>query len=131
MPGTSAPAGYLVCDGSAVTRDTYPALFAAIGTTWGSGDGDPPPSTCPNLQSRFRWGAGGDQNVGSVGGEEDLVLNTSHMPAHTHSDGTLATTSAGSHVHGNRQYAGGNSGGAEYDIAQAEEELNDIRNPEH
>ena len=130
--GSSAPAGYLVCDGSAVSRDTYAALFAAIGTTWGPGDGS---STfnLPNLQGRFRWGAGGDRSVGNVGGEEEVALNTSHMPVHTHSDGTLATTSggshshsagsyatasAGSHVHGNKQYAGGNSGGAEYDIAK-------------
>ncbi len=35
----SAPGGYLECDGSAVSRSTYEALFDAIGTAWGSGDG--------------------------------------------------------------------------------------------
>ena len=115
--GTSAPAGYLVCNGAAISRDTYAALFAAIGTAWGPGNGS---STfnLPNLQGRFRWGAGGDRSVGNVGGEEEVVLNTAQMPRHSHGDGTLATTSGGSHVHGNKQYAGGNSGGAEYDTAE-------------
>jgi len=35
----SVPAGRLECDGSAVPRSTFAALFAAIGTTWGAGDG--------------------------------------------------------------------------------------------
>ena len=36
---TSIPSGFLECDGSAVSRSTYSALFAVIGTTYGSGDG--------------------------------------------------------------------------------------------
>ena len=38
--GTTIPAGYLLCDGSAISRTTYSALFAAIGTTYGAGDGN-------------------------------------------------------------------------------------------
>ena len=37
--GSTAPDGYLICDGSAVSRTTYSALFAVIGTTYGTGDG--------------------------------------------------------------------------------------------
>jgi microcystin-dependent protein len=37
--GTTVPTGYLLCDGSAVSRTTYANLFSAIGTTYGSGDG--------------------------------------------------------------------------------------------
>lgn len=37
--GSSAPTGFLSCDGSAVSRTTYARLFAAISTTWGVGDG--------------------------------------------------------------------------------------------
>ena len=37
--GSTVPDGYLLCDGSAVSRTTYADLFAVIGTTWGSGDG--------------------------------------------------------------------------------------------
>ena len=50
---TSVPTGWLVCDGSAVSRTvTYSALFAAIGTTWGTGDGS---STfnVPDLEGAF------------------------------------------------------------------------------
>ena len=38
--GSTAPDGYLLCDGSAVSRSTYSALFAVIGTTYGPGDGN-------------------------------------------------------------------------------------------
>ena len=37
--GTTPPDGWLLCDGSAVSRTTYAALFAVIGTTYGAGDG--------------------------------------------------------------------------------------------
>ncbi len=37
--GTSAPTGFLMCDGSAVSRNTYSTLFSVIGTSYGSGDG--------------------------------------------------------------------------------------------
>lgn len=37
-PGTTVPDGYLLCDGSAISRTTYAALFAVIGTTYGPGD---------------------------------------------------------------------------------------------
>lgn len=36
---TSVPSGWLECDGSAISRVNYPELFAAIGTTWGTGNG--------------------------------------------------------------------------------------------
>lgn len=45
---SSPPAGWLECDGSAVSRTTYSTLFAAIGVTWGSGDG----TTTFNLPDR-------------------------------------------------------------------------------
>ena len=37
--GTTAPSGFLMCDGSAVSRTTYADLFAVLGTAYGSGDG--------------------------------------------------------------------------------------------
>ena len=37
--GATAPAGWLLCQGQAVSRTTYAALFAAIGTAFGAGDG--------------------------------------------------------------------------------------------
>ena len=54
--GRTVPDGFLLCDGREVSRATYAALFAAIGTDWGSGDGS---STfnLPNLIDRVAWGA--------------------------------------------------------------------------
>ena len=50
--GSTAPDGYLMCDGSAVSRTNYAALFAAIGTTYGAGDGSTT-FNVPNLSGRF------------------------------------------------------------------------------
>ena len=54
---SSAPTGWLTCDGTAVSRTTYSDLFTAIGTTWGSGDGT---STfnVPDLRGAFLRGTG-------------------------------------------------------------------------
>jgi microcystin-dependent protein len=63
----AAPDGWLVADGSAVSRSTYANLFAAIGTTYGPGDGS---STfnLPNLTDRTTFGVGAASDVGDTGG---------------------------------------------------------------
>ena len=100
--GAVVPAGYLECDGSAVSRTTYAALYAAIGTTYGAGDG----STTfglPDLARRTIAGAGGAATpalgnaVGAEGGAEEHTLTVSEIPAHDHGG---HTPSAGSHSHG-------------------------------
>ena len=53
---TSVPAGYLLCNGSAVGRTTYPELFTAIGTTYGAGDGSTT-FNLPNLIDKFAQGS--------------------------------------------------------------------------
>ena len=59
--GSSAPSGFLLCDGRAVSRTTYTSLFSVIGTTYGSGDG----STTFNLPDmRGRVAVGSDANWG-------------------------------------------------------------------
>lgn len=55
--GTSAPTGYLACDGSAVSRSTYASLFTAISTGWGAGDGSTT-FNVPDLRSRSIVGSG-------------------------------------------------------------------------
>lgn len=62
--GETAPEGYLLCDGSAISRTTYSALFAAIGTLYGVGDGS---STfnLPNFNDRIPQGSGSRGVVGS------------------------------------------------------------------
>jgi microcystin-dependent protein len=54
---SSAPTGWLACDGSAVSRTTYSALFSAISTTWGVGDGSTT-FNLPDLRGAFVRGAG-------------------------------------------------------------------------
>ena len=54
--GNTIPAGWLLCDGSAVSRTNYAKLFSAIGTTWGAGDGSTT-FNLPNSIGRFAEGA--------------------------------------------------------------------------
>lgn len=54
---TTAPDGWLICDGSQVSRITYSDLFSVIGTTFGSGDGSTT-FTLPDLRAAFVRGAG-------------------------------------------------------------------------
>lgn len=91
---TAAPTGWLLCDGAAVSRTTYSKLFAAISTTYGTGNGS---STfnVPDLRSRTPMGAGQGSGLtsraaGAVGGAESVTLTTAQMPSHSHSDNTSA-----------------------------------------
>jgi len=88
----SAPTGFLLCDGSAVSRTTYARLFSAIGTKFGSGNGS---STfnLPDLRGRVPVGVDGSAGrmatsdaFGNSGGEEKHTLTTSEIPAHTHTE---------------------------------------------
>lgn len=66
--GTTAPAGYLICDGSAVSRTVYAALFASIGTAFGDGDGSTTfnvPDGRGYFMRGFDNGAGNDPDSGS------------------------------------------------------------------
>jgi microcystin-dependent protein len=59
--GTTAPDGYLIADGSAVSRTTYAALYAAIGNAFGSGNGTTT-FNLPDLRGRFLRGVDGTAN---------------------------------------------------------------------
>ena len=81
-PTTSAPTGYLNCDGSAVSRTTYASLFAVVGTTFGSGDGSTTFNT-PNYTGRMPYGA----TIGSTGGSADsIVVSHTHTATSTVTD---------------------------------------------
>lgn len=64
--GTSAPTSWVACDGSAISRSTYATLFAAIGTTWGSGDGSTT-FNVPDLRGMFLRGTGTNATGSSSG----------------------------------------------------------------
>lgn len=84
----AAPTGWLLCDGSAVSRAANAALFSAISTTYGVGDGSTT-FNLPNLQGRVPVGKnGGTFNpLGSTGGEETHALTVPEMPSHNHTLG--------------------------------------------
>ena len=90
MWGTaSAPSGYLLCNGSAVSRSTYSALFAVVGTAFGSGDGSTT-FNLPDFRDRFPVGAGTTYSANSTGGSKDAIV-----VSHTHT----ATVTDPGHVH--------------------------------
>ena len=66
--GTTIPSGYLLCDGSAISRTTYSALFSAIGTTYGAGDGN---STF-NIPSQYEYAF--DANRSNTYSKEALTI---------------------------------------------------------
>jgi microcystin-dependent protein len=74
----SAPTGWLLCNGAAVSRSTYATLFALIGTTYGAGDGS---STfnVPDMRDKFPVGSGSTYALNATGGSADSTL-----PSHTH-----------------------------------------------
>lgn len=130
--GSSAPSGYLLCDGSAVSRTTYASLFAVISTTYGTGDGSTT-FTLPDLRGRTPVGkdnmGGSTANrvtsagsgitgttLGATGGAENKTLTTTELPAHTHTgtsaaggshNHTATTSSDGSHAHNVHSVSGG------------------------
>jgi microcystin-dependent protein len=131
--GASAPTGYLLCDGAAISRTTYSALFAVSGTTYGVGDGS---STfnIPDLRGRviagqddmggasanrltgLSGGLDGD-TLGASGGSESHQLTIAEMPAHTHAvkldiaiqrgDSTAEASFVGSNLNGTSGSTGG------------------------
>lgn len=102
--GTDNPPDTLGCDGSEVSRTTYAALFAKIGTTWGVGNGTTT-FNIPDLRGRTSIGAGQgagltNRTLAGTGGEETHTLTTSEMPTHNHDfTGTGTAASTGAHTH--------------------------------
>ena len=75
--GSSAPTGWLLCDGSAVSRTTYAALFAIIGTTYGVGNGSTT-FNLPNLKGRVIVGRDSAQTEFDVLGETQGAKDVTH-----------------------------------------------------
>ncbi len=81
--GTSAPTGYLICNGALVSRTTYAALFTAIGIAYGAGDA----STTfglPDLRQRFPLGTATSGTGSTLGGTGGAIDHTHTGPSHTH-----------------------------------------------
>ena len=99
---SSAPSGWLICNGDAVDRTLYAQLFAAIGETFGVGDGTTT-FNLPDMRGRVAAGVGtgtggGASGTGAVSGgtalaavalagwfgANDVTLTSAQIPAHTH-----------------------------------------------
>lgn len=87
--GPTAPSGWLLCDGSSVSRSTYSTLFSTIGTLYGVGD-NVTTFGVPDLRQKFIAGAqnvtsnGYNYALTSSGGEQVHTLTANEIPAHTH-----------------------------------------------
>jgi len=92
----SVPSGFLECNGSAVSRSTYSALFAIIGTAYGIGDGS---STfnVPDLQDNVAIGKSNNKALASTGGA-NTVTTTGNIGGST-ANATLSTAQLASHSH--------------------------------
>jgi len=120
--GSTAPAGWLLCQGQLINRTTYAALFAVASTTYGAGDGSTT-FALPDLRGRVVAGKddmGGTSanrltspingdNLGAAGGAESHTLAVSEMPSHSHlptdggnyfGNGTTSSLAASSGVGG-------------------------------
>jgi microcystin-dependent protein len=127
----TAPAGFLLCDGSAVSRTTYSALFSVIGVSWGGGDGVNT-FNLPDCRGRVLVGLmpGGNAEVNALGANDGTAAGSRRV-RHAHSMGTLAAShnitlpahghSVGDPGHGHASitvngfgFNGGTGGGASY-----------------
>jgi len=107
---TTAPSGWLICDGSAISRTTFSNLFDTIGTSFGVGDGSTT-FNIPNFRGRTAVGLDGSQTefdaVAKTGGNKTVALTVEQMPTHSH---TGNTSNTGAHSHsGNTGNAGSHS----------------------
>lgn len=121
--GPNVPSGWEICDGRPVSRASYAALFAAISSLWGVGDGFQT-FNLPDLRGRTLFGANRGLNLltsagglvgslGYVGGAETVAMLATQMPSHIHTS-TMSPAgffqpeiqNAGAHDHGGTKLDG-------------------------
>ena len=93
---SAVPTGFLECDGAAVSRTTYSALFSAIGTTYGAGNGSSTFNT-PDLANNVPVGKSNNKALASTGGA-NTVAATGNVGGST-ANATLSTAQLASHSH--------------------------------
>lgn len=97
---TAAPSGWLLCDGSAINRSAYAALFTAIGTTYGAGDG----SLTFNIPDARGRVAAGKDNMGGTAASR--LTATSYQFGNNGMDGTVLGGTGGQQGHTHLQTIG-------------------------
>ena len=120
--GTSAPTGFLLCDGTSYLRATYSALFTAIGTAYGTADGAH--FNVPDLRGRFLRGVDGGtardpdassrtaMNTGGATGNNVGSIQADQLKSHNHT----IHANAGSFTAGSTEIQAANSTGTHADI---------------
>lgn len=134
--GSSAPTGYLFCDGTAVSRTTYSSLFGVISTTYGAGDASTT-FNVPDMRGRAPIGVGTGTGGGASGsglptggdaltarsagdwlGEQAHILDITQIPSHNHATNPFPISGTGSTNSGlgpsnvtNSSFNTGNTGG--------------------
>ena len=86
----TAPAGYLLCDGAAVSRTTYADLFAVISTTYGVGDNSTT-FNVPDLQGKFPQGKSGTTSLAGTGGANTVTVSVTNNQAATNATNQSVT----------------------------------------
>jgi microcystin-dependent protein len=99
-PTLPIPAGWLECDGSAVSRTTYVDLWAALGNP-NTGDGSTT-FNLPDMRDRVPMGRSVSKAIGTTGGASSINLTVGQLPSHSHTINHThgaGTTSTDSHNH--------------------------------
>lgn len=113
--GSTAPEGFLLCDGSAISRATYSDLFSVIGVTFGAGDGSTT-FNIPHLHNVMIMGAGDTYALASTGGAATVTLDVTMIPSHTHIANshfhTIPSDNAGTPATGDCEVRGTTSDGS-------------------
>jgi len=106
----TAPSGWLLCQGQAVSRTTYSGLFSVLGTTYGAGDSSTT-FNLPDLRGRVPMGAGTGRNVADsadltartlgakISDAETHTLTSTEIPAHSHPNTVSGTFASSTHSH--------------------------------
>jgi len=107
----TAPVGYVLCDGSAISRTTYADLFGVISTTYGTGNGSTT-FNVPNLQGKTPQGYDGNTyNLAATGGANTVTVAVTNNQSATNtsnqavsltgsiSNTSLTTAQLASHTH--------------------------------
>ena len=120
---TSVPSGFLECNGQAVSRATYAALFAVVGTTYGAGDGSTT-FLVPDLQDKTVLSKSNNKALASTGGANTVTptgniggsagsttLTTPEIAAHAHSVQRGTQNQLGSNSQAQNMNTGSTGGG--------------------
>jgi microcystin-dependent protein len=123
--GSAAPNGWLLCDGRAISRTGYAALYTILGTAYGTGDGSTT-FNLPDMRGRAPIGAGqgtglANRALASKGGEEAHILTWGETGAHYHNIGVTVNSIDINHYHDQNNHTHGQTGGQSVDHSHAQQ----------